>query len=230
MGKENELEKRIGILERVVQKVGSSTEGLSEALVELASGVSEEIRLQVKEEMTVQKEEIASNVINKVNTLVDTKVENEVAKQVDEKVDQMELQKELRNKRYKAFLKYKNRKIYNLLGKSDSDKYQLFRKFVDPGKSFFKHFNVSNYKEFDYLNDELNKQAYAYMDYIFENEIPSRLDFGYDINADRYNELVDKVRKGIPGTITREDQNFIIMIERYYNAPEDKRLFSIKSN
>lgn len=226
MKKENELEKRVSILERVVQKVGTSTEGLGEALVELASGVSEEIRLQVKEEMTVQKEEIASNVVNKVNALVGAKVENEVAKQVDEKVDKIEL----RNKRYKAFLKYKDRKIYDLLGKSDSDKYQLFRKFVDPGKSFFKHFNVSNYKEFDYLNDELNKQAYAYMDYIFENEIPSRLDFGYDINADRYNGLVDKVKKGLPGTITREDQNFIIMIERYYNAPEDKRLFSIKSN
>ena len=226
MKKENELEKRVSILEKIVQKVGTSTEGLGEALVELASGVSEEIRLQVKEEMTVQKEEIASNVVSKVNALVDTKVENEVAKQVDEKVDKIEL----RNKRYKAFLKYKDRKIYDLLGKSDSDKYQLFRKFVDPGKSFFKHFNVSNYKEFDYLNDELNKQAYAYMDYIFENEIPSRLDFGYDINADRYNGLVDKVKKGLPGTITREDQNFIIMIERYYNAPEDKRLFSIKSN
>ena len=226
MKKENELEKRVSILEKVVQKVGTSTEGLGEALVELASGVSEEIRLQVKEEMTVQKEEIASNVVNKVNALVGAKVENEVAKQVDEKVDKIEL----RNKRYKAFLKYKDRKIYDLLGKSDSDKYQLFRKFVDPGKSFFKHFNVSNYKEFDYLNDELNKQAYAYMDYIFENEIPSRLDFGYDINADRYNGLVDKVKKGLPGTITREDQNFIIMIERYYNAPEDKRLFSIKSN
>lgn len=226
MKKENELEKRVSILERVVQKVGTSTEGLGEALVELASGVSEEIRLQVKEEMTVQKEEIASNVVNKVNALVGAKVENEVAKQVDEKVDKIEL----RNKRYKAFLKYKDRKIYELLGKSDSDKYQLFRKFVDPGKSFFKHFNVSNYKEFDYLNDELNKQAYAYMDYIFENEIPSRLDFGYDINADRYNGLVDKVKKGIPGAISKEDQNFIIMIERYYNAPEEKRLFSIKSN
>ena len=56
MKKENELEKRVSILERVVQKVGTSTEGLGEALVELASGVSEEIRLQVKEEMTVQKE------------------------------------------------------------------------------------------------------------------------------------------------------------------------------
>ena len=221
MKKENELEKRVSILERVVQKVGTSTEGLGEALVELASGVSEEIRLQVKEEMTVQKEEIASNVVNKVNALVGAKVENEVAKQVDEKVDKIEL----RNKRYKAFLKYKDRKIYDLLGKSDSDKYQLFRKFVDPGKSFFKHFNVSNYKEFDYLNDELNKQAYAYMDYIFENEIPSRLDSGYDINADRYNELVDKVKKGMPGSITKEDQNFIIMIERYY-----KRLFSLKSD
>lgn len=226
MKKENELEKRVSILERVVQKVGTSTEGLGEALVELASGVSEEIRLQVKEEMTVQKEEIASNVVNKVNALVGAKVENEVAKQVDEKVDKIEL----RNKRYKAFLKYKDRKIYDLLGKSDSDKYQLFRKFVDPGKSFFKHFNVSNYKEFDYLNDELNKQAYAYMDYIFENEIPSRLDSGYDINADRYNELVDKVKKGMPGSITKEDQNFIIMIERYYNAPEDKRLFSLNSD
>lgn len=226
MKKENELEKRVSILERVVQKVGTSTEGLGEALVELASGVSEEIRLQVKEEMTVQKEEIASNVVNKVNALVGAKVENEVAKQVDEKVDKIEL----RNKRYKAFLKYKDRKIYDLLGKSDSDKYQLFRKFVDPGKSFFKHFNVSNYKEFDYLNDELNKQAYAYMDYIFENEIPSRLDSGYDINADRYNELVDKVKKGMPGSITKEDQNFIIMIERYYNASEDKRLFSLNSD
>ena len=133
------LEKRVGSLENLMNKLGQA-QGLTNSVVmELVNGVTTEIKTQVKQEMTLQKEEIKNDLVLQL----DNSVNETVRKAVNERG--------LNRKEMNELTKIRNKKFAQLLGDSHSDKYILLISFYQASlaKAYRKEFDCCAYGDIE---------------------------------------------------------------------------------
>lgn len=135
----NELEIRVSKLELLTKKLGESSQITNEVVTELIEGISDEIKGQVKEELTTREKEIESNVLISVSGRIDETVK----KIVDDRG--------LNRKELARLKKARDKRFIELLGSPESDRYKLFIKFYQSamGKGYRKKFDCSAYGDVD---------------------------------------------------------------------------------
>ncbi len=139
----NELETRVSRLESLTKKLGQSSQMTNEVVGELINGITDdivtEVKTQVKQEIATREKEIESSVTIAVSGTIDGKIKDALDERGLSKTDADRLTKA----RYK--------KMRELLGDSQGDKYKLFISFYQSmlRKGYLKKFDVMRYADIE---------------------------------------------------------------------------------
>lgn len=133
------IEKRVNKLETLSNKLAKANEINTEILTELVTTVSDEIRLQVKDEFVSRTEEIKDNILETVGLTIEDTVRTAVN------------ERGLNRNEMNQLTKARNVRMSQLLGDSKSDRYILLISFYQGAmvKGYRKQFNCGAYGDID---------------------------------------------------------------------------------
>lgn len=131
------LEKRISALEIATVKLGQANQLTNEVMTDIATALPDEMRAQIHQEVSARAKEIESNVIAAVGDTI--KWEIGIA------LNERGLSKHDADRLAKA----RNKRMCELLGNPDSDRYKLYIKFYQGRmrNMYLKQFDVMRYAD-----------------------------------------------------------------------------------
>jgi len=131
----NEVDNVKSMVNKLAQSMGLTNEVLTELTSGLTEIVSNEVKGQIKEEMTTRTQEMKGEVLTTIGNTITETVNSAVA------------ERGLNRKETSKLTKTRNKKMYQLLGDVNSDKYKLFAPFYfsQMGKEYRKQFNCDAY-------------------------------------------------------------------------------------